>query len=617
MRMTLKRIMIVALIVLMVLSATACGLLPSDNRPKKESDAEHNSQLPISSETQSSSFEASSKDPILNAISTEEQQFRGEDGYVAPEEAAAAIDAVYLAVADLPGVVDCDKDENGVFIEMNSGLDYVYVPELKEYDVDGNELNIVTLQPYVTENRAYDNTMDHDALDVCAYDLSAYDSRWSFVNRDNVDDDHVTMDRILDIDQSKMILWQGHGGYTRKSGYYLCTTIEVTDDLLAQYPGLTKDTAIIRSNGKLGLKAAFIQENYPDNAFENAFVYIATCESGRTKEFANAFVDKGAAVVFVNSRSILREYNLKMLHLIVESFCIGPSGSTTSNALRSLSGYSVNSPENWTIQDSLLLAQTCYGKKDKGFFGAEVYFLGQPGVERMTYSEWMGRFDLGESQESDYRDRQEYRLYKNFVEQIPCDTSFGSSEQYYLDRMNYSNVIRFLVLSQVAVIDIDGNGSPELLLGGTDPTGGDYFFIFTVQDNEVHFAETFVNDLPMDGTSSDVSLIVCRTKADKKQFVLSVGGFLNWDNSVTSFCAATVPGELIFDEDQYFAAHQKDDGTAENCSIGTRRVSYADYTAAYGAYMDTFDEIELIECTGIETDILASFETAISNYYSR
>ena len=152
------------------------------------------------------------------------------------------------------------------------------------------------------------------------------------------------MERILHLDDYKMILWQGHGGYNRGSGYYLCTSIPVDNALMRRYRSILPETAMVTlDNNTLALKPEFFRRNFKDDAFENAFLYFGTCYSGKEDAFARVFTEKGAAVVFVNSESINRGYNLDMMRLIVEAFCLGPDSPTVQTALAELgSHYSFN-----------------------------------------------------------------------------------------------------------------------------------------------------------------------------------------------------------------------------------------------------------------------------------
>lgn len=366
----------------------------------------------------------------IDAVYAAAAPFENEDGSVSPENAQDAIDAVYTAALQNPEVISCAKDKYGVFMEVAEGPDYVYCPPI-EGTASGGELKIITIQPFDTMERKsakedhHTLLRDFDAPDDVAREAAEKDRHWVFAA--DVNDDEVTMDRILSLSDYQVILWLGHGGYTERSGYYICTDISWSEELAQRY-GLDKSFCY-RYEGKnnaakVGLRPAFFErkENFPDGAFNNAFIYLGTCYSGKEETMARTLLGKGAAVVFVDSELISCIYCEEMLHLIAESFLVGPEGAATSSVLRSLTAesllagtdpaaaindlrhlltvfYTISNAENRTIEDSLCLAQLRYGKKDPFPFyaGAEVYYLCRPGVENMSYAEWINDFETGES----------------------------------------------------------------------------------------------------------------------------------------------------------------------------------------------------------------------------
>lgn len=323
------------------------------------------------------------------------QSLTEDDGYISEEQTQYVIDAVYTQALSQPGVLSCEKDEYGLLIHTESGFDYVYTPPIRDTDNYGTTLKIITCQPYCTANKQNNYGFDLDAPDICANEAAATDPRWSFAASDDVNDADVNMDRILHLDDYKLILWHGHGGYTKKTGYYLCTTIPLNNSLLSNYSCITQTNSVVLLDGTLALKPSFFDENFEKGAFDNAFIYFATCFSGKEEAFARVFINKGAAVVFVNSESINRGYNLDMLHIIVESFFLGVDAPTVRKAINELGPhYSFNTPGMWTVADCLALAKLYYGSKDQTRLikAAEVYYLGKSNVGNLTYSEWMSCF---------------------------------------------------------------------------------------------------------------------------------------------------------------------------------------------------------------------------------
>lgn len=374
----------IALAVLTVLLAVlAIVFLPRNSRQKD-------------GEEPATPVHRSSSGPDLREVYAAAAPYENRDGTVSEEQAQVAIDAVYSAALENPYVLSCEKDEYGVTMEVADGPDFVYCPVIEDLDAGGGELEIITLQPYDTENRekARKNnwSQDLDAPDDVARALAEKEARWEF--EDDVNDGDVTMDRILSLDDYQVILWHGHGGYTQAAGYFLCTEVRWSDELGQRY-GLDKSNCCRYGSGtKVGLRPAFFEQHFPDGAFDNAFIYLATCHSGKEQTMAQTLLDKGAAVVFVNSETIGRGYNLNMMHLIAESYLVGPGGDTAQAAIRYLgSGYSFNTPENWSIGDSLALAQLRYGRTDpRAFSTTEVYYLCRPGMDRCPYAEWVKGF---------------------------------------------------------------------------------------------------------------------------------------------------------------------------------------------------------------------------------
>ena len=372
--------------------------------------------------------------------------YQDPNGRVSPENRQAAIEAVYSSARSNSSVSSCKKDAYGVVITVSSGPSYVYFPivadppapgplvlspdtattspdtattspdtattspdttttspdtpvtppELPQPPIPREEgegaLEIATFQPFDAESReiALSRNLSHD-LD--APDLVA----WETVNRDpslwhfgaELNDDAVSMEALLSLDQYQVILWQGLGGYTSITGCVLCTGIPWSEELAQRYR-LDEHNCCRLMDGTLALKPAFFAENYGDDAFYNAFIYLAASYSGVDPELAQVFLDKGAAVVFVDSEAISRQYDLDMLHLVAESFLAGPEGCKTQAALAELG---ISPSEDWTIDDSLELARATCGEADPDSELARVYYLCRPGMERLSYAEWVSLFD--------------------------------------------------------------------------------------------------------------------------------------------------------------------------------------------------------------------------------
>lgn len=268
---------------------------------------------------------------LLEDLNQQQQQWTDINGYVPEEDLEECLEEAYQTLEDTEIVTYCEKNTGNVYFECEDGFGYVYMPELEDYAAGGEDLQIVTAQPYFTENLQKDprRVCDHDALDSVAQQISDGYERWSFFSEDsarddNIDDKEVNIERMLSLDEYKLILWQGHGGYSNKKGFMICTRIKATRDLKNKYEQLFKNKYItISLKGTLYFTEAFFENLFPDNAFDGAVIYIATCLSGYTQDFAEILLDKGAAAVYVNSESIYRKYNLDMVRAVGENLCWG------------------------------------------------------------------------------------------------------------------------------------------------------------------------------------------------------------------------------------------------------------------------------------------------------
>ena len=352
----------------------------------------------------------------IEQIVSAAEPYQDPNGQVPPENTQAAIGAVYASAQSNPLVTSCQMDPYGVVMHVATGPVYVYCPTAGEpyggsftpeppipgaapYAGEGwGELEILTVQPYDSENREIARRggyrHDLDAPDLAAASLVARDpEHWHFGAANNVNDGALTMDRILSMDDYQVILWHGHGGYTSYTGYFLCTHIPWTEELAARY-GLNDSNCCLVSDGTIGLKPSYFEQNFGPDAFYNAYIYIGTCYSGIEPKLAEVFLSKGAAVVYVNSESISRQYNLDMLRVIAEAFLGGEEAPVAAGALAAASGsYAFPPAEDWTVMDALQLACLAYGTSDPySSEGAQVLCYSTDTMSGMDYEAWLARF---------------------------------------------------------------------------------------------------------------------------------------------------------------------------------------------------------------------------------
>ena len=276
-------------------------------------------------------------------------EYEDDNGYI--ENIEGAVDAAAETAEELKAsgaVEDYSSNNNTVWMQLESGIQYVYVPQAEGVDLGGTDMTITTCQPFDTwyaEERpgSGDHERGTEATDGSAEDIEAAIGEYSFVN--NYDDGEVTLNRIKNFGDDQLILWHGHGGYNSEIHSFLCTGEELDETAFLWDPIYYLQNAkhtvdylsgniVCTSLGRIAITKKFVDEYI--SSMNNSFIYLGACESGKDSELANSFLDKGAAAVIGNSDTILTAYNQSMMRSVCEGLLRKDSGSgynTLSEAL--------------------------------------------------------------------------------------------------------------------------------------------------------------------------------------------------------------------------------------------------------------------------------------------
>jgi len=266
-----------------------------------------------------------------------ESEAANADGYVPADKQAAVIEEIVEELEEAKEdetVLYYQVEDNTVFIKMMSGLSMVYAPKEEGVDAVGSDtdMTIITLQPCYTEmggsnfgwsftGYALPEGVEYilQMLDAAARDVKGTLPNYSFPNSMNRDDEAVTLETVRSIGANQIILWHGHGGYNRIVHSYLLTGEPFDWNAWwwdwEYFCDCVADRILESSNGYACISAKYIEKYCGD--MDNTFIYLAACMSGKDSVLADAFTNKGAAVV-ANTESILRTYNVAMLYGTVE-----------------------------------------------------------------------------------------------------------------------------------------------------------------------------------------------------------------------------------------------------------------------------------------------------------
>lgn len=257
-------------------------------------------------------------------------------------------------------IVSYEIDGEGILAELPSGVEFFYAPDVEGYDsgTSSATLQIGTYQPcragYTDDRSAYMGYVDEGA-EMIDKEYSTYE----FNESQNYDDDEVVPSAISASVLNNVILWHGHGGYSKKHGPALVTGLNISlENIIDYYEAFKNKELLFSFSGNALLTREFINNRIADGTYDNTVVYLATCLSGYDETLAQAFINKGAKAVIVNNESILTTYNISM----VREFS---KGLTQTN----------DSGDHYNVEEALNYAMDNLGNDDG--YGAHPYIVGE------------------------------------------------------------------------------------------------------------------------------------------------------------------------------------------------------------------------------------------------
>lgn len=212
-------------------------------------------------------------------------------------------------------------EETGcITVDLTQGDKYIYIPEIEGLKASGESGRIVTLQP--NKSDFSNNSTDSLANNV----MKSYDN-YSFDKKDNMDESKVTLDAIINLKNSEVIIWDGHGNYTKKDHSILITgeTAKHVKKLQKQSQKFKNDKFFYTKDEtpRVAINYKFFNNHFKKNDFQDALIFLGTCSSGKDTVLADTLREKGAKTVFVTTNSISNDYCDKMTKAIFDNLIKG------------------------------------------------------------------------------------------------------------------------------------------------------------------------------------------------------------------------------------------------------------------------------------------------------
>ena len=257
---------------------------------------------------------------VKNYVSELTSEYKNSQGYVEESKKNESILAVGEYAKELyesKKIKDFEiTKEESVWIQFNSGVEYIYIPPVEGMDSS----TISTYQPCLAMYSSELQELGKKCVDDSASKIETKLNDYSFQN--NYDNETVSLDVLKNISSNQIVIWHGHGGYNTRTHSVLMTSLRLDEEKFLLDPiyyiqkiGYTDDylsgRIVCSDSGYVMVTHKFF-DKYLDN-IESSVIYLGACDTGKDDVLANTFVNKGAKSVIANTEEIPTVYNLNMI----------------------------------------------------------------------------------------------------------------------------------------------------------------------------------------------------------------------------------------------------------------------------------------------------------------
>lgn len=291
-----------------------------------------------------------------------EKKYLNSDGYVDYEDTQKLFEEItgYLQTQKDLGIIDYfTQGSSSIFVKMKSGINYMYIPEYKDYLSSGSEHRIITFEPvkssfeYKFEKFYADFYIDFGSLCLGTENLDTdlienaellgKESEYKYSSEDSYIDEEVTINKLLNLSPNSLILFEGHGGYSEETGSVLWTDEKVNDNVTYNFG----EDAIVYSKDKtIGVTYQFF-EKLQNNSLENSTIYLGACCSAKDERLANSLIDKGAENVLGYSDIVGIRYEIGLRTFLLYGLTLNHDNG-----------------DAYTLEEAYNFALSTYGTKD-------------------------------------------------------------------------------------------------------------------------------------------------------------------------------------------------------------------------------------------------------------
>lgn len=285
---------------------------------------------------------------VINAVNAgfkEIEQSYSLDGRVPIEKTQELLEEetqYALSLVQSGFAVSATQEETGcVRLELKQGDIILYAPDYDGLLSGQGNTEILTFEPFVEHltNRLGFNFVDDNAKKV-----TKKNSIYHFDSQNNVDEQIITIDSLMKLKNKAIILWFGHGDYTKEDHALLALSIKY-NDIRNKYQSDCLSGAIVNRNGYVCISSKFFDTKFSKGDFQDSLIVLNACHSLQDSVLSDVFINRiGAKAVVGTSYKTACKFAEKMNNVLFDNLL-----------------------ENKTLEQSLHAAQEKVGENDRKY----------------------------------------------------------------------------------------------------------------------------------------------------------------------------------------------------------------------------------------------------------
>lgn len=168
--------------------------------------------------------------------------------------------------------------------------------------------SILSAQPYASSD------LQSDVFDDAARTIENSNLGYRFTT--NADDSTVSVEFMKHLSGYKVIIWDGHGGYSSTLHSFLGTGESSANASNNYASDIANNRVVYLQGGNLGVTSGFFNKYYKNSPFNNSLIYLGACHGAEDNVLANALISNGAKTVLGYVNSVYTQYNRAMCETI-------------------------------------------------------------------------------------------------------------------------------------------------------------------------------------------------------------------------------------------------------------------------------------------------------------